>query len=116
MNTVEQFEQLIASCRDLFAKKLQDYGSAWRIMRPVSLTDQIFIKASRIRSLEIQKEALIDDTIQSEFIGIVNYGVIALIQLELGYSEMPDITNEKALELYDKHITLTKKLMYAKKS
>ncbi|HEY5570386.1 MAG TPA: DUF1599 domain-containing protein [Bacteroidales bacterium] len=114
MNTVEQFEQLIASCRDLFAKKLQDYGPAWRIMRPVSLTDQIFIKASRIRSLEIQKEALIDDTIQSEFVGIVNYGVIALIQLELGYSETPDITHEKALELYDKHITLTKELMYAK--
>lgn len=114
MNTVEQFEHLIASCRDLFAKKLQDYGPAWRIMRPVSLTDQIFIKASRIRSLEIQKEALIDDSIQSEFIGIVNYGVIALIQLELGYSETPDITQEKALELYDKHITQTKELMYAK--
>lgn len=114
--TVQQFEELIASCRKLYAKKLQDYGAAWRIMRPASVTDQIFIKASRIRSLEIQGEASarIGDDIQSEFVGIVNYGVIALIQLELGFSDHPDISNDKALELYDKYITVTKELMYAK--
>ncbi len=114
--TIQQFEELIASCRELFVNKLKDYGPAWRIMRPVSVTDQIFIKASRIRSLEIQGEeqACIGDSIPSEFVGIVNYGVIALIQLELGFSDTPDISVEKALELYDKHITITKELMYAK--
>lgn len=113
-DTEKQFEHVIAICRDLYAEKLQDYGASWRIMRPASLTDQIFIKAKRIRSIEEKGKALIAEGIRSEIIGIVNYGIIALIQLELGYTDTVDITNEKALELYDKHMTVTKNLMYAK--
>ena len=114
MNTNEQFEQVISLCRDLFEKKLNDYGASWRIMRPQSLTDQIFIKANRIRSLEVKGCSLVDEGIKSEFIGVVNYGVIGLIQLELGYADVVDISETQALELYDKHITETKELMYAK--
>ena len=114
MNTNEQFEHVISLCRDLFEKKLNDYGASWRIMRPQSVTDQIFIKANRIRSLETKGTNLIDEGIKSEFIGIVNYGVIGLIQLELGYADTVDISEKQALELYDKLITATKELMYAK--
>lgn len=113
-NTKEQFEQVISLCRELFVKKLRDYGPSWRIMRPCSVTDQIFIKASRIRSLEIKGMSLVDEGIRPEFIAIVNYGVIGLIQLELGYADTTDLTAERAMELYDKYITETKELMYAK--
>ena len=85
-DTKQQFEHVIAVCRDLFAKKLHDYGAAWRIMRPSSVTDQIFIKANRIRSIEIKGVTMVDEGIRSEFIAIVNYGIIGLIQLELGYA------------------------------
>jgi len=114
MNTNEQFEHVISLCRDLFEKKLNDYGASWRIMRPQSVTDQIFIKAKRIRSLETKGMNLIDEGIKSEFTGIVNYGVIGLIQLELGYADTVDISEKQALALYDKNITATKELMYAK--
>ena len=114
MNTNEQFEHVISLCRDLFEKKLNDYSASWRIMRPQSITDQIFIKANRIRSIETKETALIDEGIKSEFIGIVNYGVIGLIQLELDYASSVDISEKQALELYNKHITATKELMYAK--
>jgi len=113
-DTREQFETVIRLCREIYEKKLKDYSPSWRIMRPESITDQILIKAKRIRSIEIKKETKIDEGITPEFIGIVNYGVIGLIQLELGFSDNVDITCEKALELYDKHITATKELMYAK--
>lgn len=113
-DTVAQFEKVISICRDLFSRKLEDYGASWRIMRPSSLTDQIYIKAKRIRSIEEKGTSMIDEGIRSEIIGIVNYGIIALIQLELGYTDHVDISNEKALELYDKHMTVTKNLMYAK--
>lgn len=112
--TKEQFEMVISLCRELFIKKLKDYGSSWRIMRPISITDQIFIKANRVRSLEIKGVSMIDEGVKPEFIAIVNYGVIGLIQLELGFAETTDISTEKAIELYDKHITETKELMYAK--
>jgi len=112
--TKKQFEHVIKICRELFSKKSVDYGPSWRIMRPESVTDQILIKANRIRSLETKNVSMIDEDIESEFIAIVNYGVIGLIQLELGYSDTIDIPSEKALELYDKHITTTKELMYAK--
>ncbi len=114
MNTNEQFEHVISLCRNLFEKKLNDYGASWRILRPQSLTDQIFIKANRIRSLEIKGTNRIDEGIKPEFIAVVNYGVVGLIQLELGYADKIDISNEEALSLYDKHITTTKELMYAK--
>ena len=113
-DTVAQFEKVISICRDLFSRKLEDYGASWRIMRPSSLTDQIYIKAKRIRSIEEKGSSMIDEGIRSEIIGIVNYGILALIQLELGYADRVDITNEKALELYDKYMTVTKNLMYAK--
>lgn len=113
-NTKEQFEQVISLCRELFGKKLKDYGPSWRIMRPQSVTDQIFIKANRIRSLEIKGTSMVDEGIRPEFIAIVNYGVIGLIQLALGFADTTDITIDKALELYDKYITETKELMYAK--
>lgn len=112
--TKQQFEEVITSCREVFSKKLHDYGASWRIMRPASITDQIFIKANRIRSLETKKVNLIDEGIRPEFIGVANYGVIGLIQLELGYAESVDVDNERALALYDKHMTQTKELMYAK--
>lgn len=89
-DTKQQFEHVIAICRDLFVKKLHDYGAAWRIMRPSSVTDQIFIKANRIRSIEIKGVALVDEGIRPEFIAIVNYGIIGLIQLELGCADKDD--------------------------
>ena len=95
-DTKQQFEHVIALCRDLFSKKLHDYGPAWRILRPASVTDQIFIKANRIRSIETKGVTLVDEGIRSEFIAIVNYGIIGLIQLELGYAESADISNEEA--------------------
>ena len=113
-DTKQQFDKVISLCRDLFEKKLKDYGSSWRIMRPESVTDQIFIKANRIRCLETKGENMVDEGIRPEFIAIVNYGVIGLIQLALGFADTTDITNEEAIRLYDKYITATKELMYAK--
>ena len=113
-DTKEQFEKVISQCRELFEKKLKDYGPSWRIMRPKSLTDQIFIKANRIRSLEIKGVSMVDEGIRPEFVAIVNYGVIGLIQLAKGFADTTDISNEEALALYDKYITATKELMYAK--
>lgn len=113
-DTNKQFEQIIAVCRDLFSKKLHDYGAAWRIMRPSSVTDQIFIKANRIRSIETKGSAMINEGPRSEFIGIVNYGIIGLIQLELGYADKDDLSVEKALEYYDKYAHAALELMKAK--
>ena len=110
-DTKAQFEQVIAECRDLYVKKLHDYGAAWRIMRPASVTDQIFIKANRIRTLEVKGVSMVGEGIKPEFMGIVNYGIIALIQLELGYAEHEDISVEQAIELYDKYAKRTLDLM-----
>ena len=115
MNTREQFEKVMKECRTLYCKKLHDYGAAWRIMRPESVTDQIYIKANRIRSLEMKKEALVDEGIRPEFIAIVNYAIIGLIQLERGASEVADeMTYEEALEAYDRHATEALQLMLRK--
>ncbi|MCM1109385.1 MAG: DUF1599 domain-containing protein [Clostridium sp.] len=114
METQQQFEQVMAECRGLFAKKLHDYGAAWRIMRPSSVTDQIFIKANRIRSIEVKGVALVDEDVSGEFIAIVNYGIVGLIQLELGYSDKEDLTPEQALEWYDKFAQITLQLMLRK--
>lgn len=114
MDTKQQFEQVMAECRDLFAKKLHDYGAAWRIMRPVSVTDQIFIKANRIRSLEVKGVSLVGEGIYPEFMAIVNYGIIGLIQLELGFADREDLTAEAALEHYDKYAQTTLELMLKK--
>ncbi|GBU06707.1 hypothetical protein AwDysgo_00380 [Bacteroidales bacterium] len=114
MNTKEQFDHVISICRNVFEMKLVDYGASWRILRPSSLTDQIFIKANRIRSLEIKNNSLIDEGVKSEFIGIVNYGIVGLIQLAKGYAEKIDLSMQESMALYDKNITETKELMYAK--
>lgn len=113
-NTDQQFSEALALCRGVFEKKLLDYGASWRILRPEALTDQIFIKAKRIRSLQVKGNAAIDEGILPEFIGIVNYGAIGIIQCRKGYADTKDISNEKALELYDKVMDETKKLMMAK--
>ncbi len=113
-DTIAQFDQAIKSCRDLFVLKLNDYGAAWRMMRPSSVTDQILIKANRIRTLETKGNAMVDEGILPEFIGMVNYGVIGLIQLSLGFSDKKDISVEKAVELYDSLMNKTRQLMIAK--
>jgi len=112
--TSKQYDAVIETCRTLYSKKLKDYGSAWRILRLPSLTDQIFIKAQRIRGLQENVEQKVDEGEQSEFIGIINYATMALIQLELGIAEQPDLNEAEAIELYDKHIATTKKLMLDK--
>jgi hypothetical protein len=112
--TKQQFESVLNTCRELFSKKLHDYGAAWRIMRPSSITDQIFIKANRIRSIETKGVAMVDEGIKSEFIAIVNYGIIGLIQLDCGYADEDDMTVEQALELYDKYSSETLELMLKK--
>ncbi|MDY9919542.1 protein of unknown function [Porphyromonadaceae bacterium KH3R12] len=112
--THHQFDEVLAICRGVFEKKLQDYGAAWRILRPASVTDQIFIKAKRIRTLETTKDNRVDEGVFPEYIGIVNYGIIGLVQLELGCVDTVDITADKALELYDRFVTETKALMDAK--
>ena len=109
-----QFEKVLAVCRELFGKKLYDYGASWRIMRPESLTDQIYIKAKRIRNLETGAENLVGEGIVSELIGIVNYGIIALVQLELGYSDGCDIAPDRAMELYDEKAKEALELMKRK--
>ena len=112
--TNKQFEKVLSVCRELFSKKLYDYGASWRIMRPESLTDQIFIKAKRIRTLETGAENLVGEDITSELIGIVNYGLISLVQLDLGYADNCDITADEAMALYDKKAQITLELMKKK--
>ncbi len=109
-----QFDAALGVCRDLFVKKLNDYGPSWRIMRPAAVTDQLFIKAKRIRTLQVTGEARVDEGILPEFIAIVNYAAIGIIQLQLGYSDHKDISAEKAIELYDKAIAEARALMLAK--
>ncbi len=110
-HTSEQYDAVIKICRDLFQKKMKDYGSAWRILRLPSLTDQIFIKAQRIRSLQENEVRKVDEGEQSEFIGIINYSIIALIQLEKGIAEQPDLTTKEAVALFDTYASGTKVLM-----
>ncbi|WP_025741826.1 DUF1599 domain-containing protein [Aquimarina pacifica] len=113
-DTTTQYDSIITICRDLFVKKMKDYGSAWRILRLPSLTDQIFIKAQRIRGLQENEERKVDEGEVSEFIGIINYSIMALIQLEKGVAEQPDLSLQEAADLYDKHIGITKELMMNK--
>lgn len=113
-NTLKQYDKVITVCRDLFVKKMKDYGSAWRILRLPSLTDQIFIKAQRIRSLQENSERKVDEGEISEFIGIINYSVMALIQIERGVVDQPDMSLDDAIKLYDEKVAETKALMEAK--
>jgi hypothetical protein len=112
--TNEQFDQIIALCKSVFEKKMKDYGIAWRILRLSSMTDQIYIKAQRIRSIEEKGAQQVDDDIRSEFIGIINYCSMALIQLELGSSDKEDLTQEVTLSKYLQNLTIAKELMLRK--
>lgn len=115
-DTNEQFKGVLADCRALFAQKLHDYGAAWRVMRPTSVTDQIFIKAMRIQTLETTGKSMVGDGIQPEFVAIVNYALIAMIQCELGisYDSAKNMSADEALQLYDKHANDTLQLMIKK--
>ena len=113
-DTQQEFKGIMAECRTLFEKKLHDYGASWRILRPASLTDQLFIKAKRIRSLEIKKESRVGEGIRPEFIALINYGIVGLIQLERGFVDEVDITPSEALDLYDRHATEALELMLKK--
>ena len=112
--TSKQYDAVIEDCRNLFIKKMSDYGSAWRILRLPSLTDQLFIKAQRIRQLQENEVRKVDADEMPEFVGIINYAIMALIQLELFVSENPDLTVDEAVILYDKHLKITKELMLNK--
>ena len=109
--TDQQYNQIVTICQDVFFKKMQDYGSAWRILRPSSLTDQIYIKAQRIRSLQNKGTQKIREGITPEFIGIVNYSIMGLIQLEMGPSDVADMGSEVALEKYKLYFSRAKRLM-----
>ncbi len=113
-NTDKEYDAIVATCQSLFEKKMSDYGSAWRILRLPSLTDQIYIKAKRIREIQELENTKVDEGQESEFIGIINYAIMALIQMELGIASEPDLNTKQALELYKKHIGITKKLMQNK--
>ena len=111
MTTENQFEFVIKNCLEIFSKKMKDYGSAWRILRLPSLTDQIYIKAQRIRSIQNNKTQKIDEGQVSEFIGIINYSVMSLIQIDLGVVDEPDMDIDTAVINYKKHIEIVKSLM-----
>lgn len=113
-NTSQEYDKVIGICRDLFIKKMSDYGSAWRILRLPSLTDQIFIKAQRIRSLQENEVRKVDEDETGEFIGIINYCIMALIQIDNGIADQPDLNVAQATQFYDEKIRLTKELMEAK--
>lgn len=114
MTTEEEFVQAIEECKGIFTKKLSDYGAAWRIMRPQSITDQIFIKANRIRSIELKGVTMVNEGIRPELIGIVNYAIIGLIQLQEGFADKDDKSKEEVLELYNHFANEAKTLMIAK--
>lgn len=106
-----QYDNAVKACKEIFTKKMKDYGSAWRILRSSSITDQIFIKAQRIRSIEEKGTQKVEEGIKSEYIGIVNYAIIGLIQLELGINDKLEISPEEGTALYDKYIATAKQLM-----
>ena len=110
-NTSKQYDAVVKTCKDLFMKKMKDYGTAWRILRTSSITDQIFIKAQRIRNIQDKGTQKIEDDIHSEFIGILNYSVIGLIQLGLESDERMELPEDEVGSLFDKHVNATKSLM-----
>ena len=113
-NTNEEFKEAMIKCRDIFSKKLYDYKPSWRMLRPSSLTDQLFIKAKRIRTLEVTGESLVGEGILPEFMALINYGIVGLIQLEKGYADKVDMTNDEAMALYDDHAKKCLELMMKK--
>ena len=113
-NTEQLFRSVMAECRSLFEKKLHDYGASWRILRPSSLTDQLLIKAKRIRSLEVKRESLVGEGIRPEFVALINYGIVGLVQLEQGFADTVDMTPEEAITHYDRHAQEALALMLRK--
>lgn len=114
MDTIQQYNAAIERCKDIFLKKTRDYGTSWRVLRTISIVDQIFIKALRIRTIQEKKTQLVGDSITSEFVGIVNYGLIGLIQLELAEPSVEDLDVDRVSELYDTHIGQVRDLMKEK--
>ncbi|MCT4665950.1 MAG: DUF1599 domain-containing protein [Flavobacteriales bacterium] len=114
LNTLEQYRIIVDECQELYSRKLEDYGSVWRVLRVPSLTDQLYIKAKRIRTLEESESQMIAEGIEGELIAIVNYSVMALIQLEKGVADHIDIDTEKAVELYKEQRQRIEELMMAK--
>lgn len=112
--TNAEFEEAMLQCRTLFEKKLHDYKASWRILRPTALTDQLFIKAKRIRSLEIKGENHVGEGIAPEFVALINYGIVGLIQLRRGFADSVDITNDEAMALYDEYAREALELMKRK--
>ncbi len=112
--TDAEFAAAVAECRDVFSKKLHDYGASWRILRPSSLTDQLFIKAKRIRQVEMTGENRVGESVRGEFMALVNYGLVGLIQLQRGPADRVDISPDEALALYDHHAQLSLQLMQRK--
>ncbi len=112
--TLKQYDNVTSICKALFEKKMHDYGSAWRILRLSSLTDQIFIKAQRIRGLQKNSIQKVDEGEVDEFIGVINYSIMALIQIEKGVSEIPDLEDQECMQLYDTMINKTRDLMMNK--
>ncbi|MBO5640958.1 MAG: DUF1599 domain-containing protein [Prevotella sp.] len=102
-DTNKQFREALQLCRDIFSKKLYDYKPSWRMLRPSSLTDQLFIKAKRIRTLETTGESLVGEGVLTEFMALINYGIVGLIQLDRGYADKVDMSNDEAMALYDKY-------------
>jgi hypothetical protein len=113
-HTLEQWDAAIGKCRGLYEKKLMDYGAAWRILRLTSLTDQLFIKAQRLRSIEEKGAQMVEDSAVGEYFGIVNYSIMALIQIELGVANQPDLDREKAMGFYDHFVLEARGLMEKK--
>jgi len=112
--TLKQYDEITARCKEVFLKKAHDYGASWRILRPSSVTDQLFIKAKRIRSIEENKHQKVEDSVEGDYMGIVNYGIMALIQLERPFTKTPTATPKDIVPLYDRQVQLARKLMAAK--
>jgi hypothetical protein len=113
-NTSQQYDAVINECKTLFAQKTHDYGTAWRVLRTISIVDQIYIKAQRIRTIQEKKMQLIGDSVRSEFIGIINYAVIGLIQLQLPENAPEELNETQAVDLYITQIAAAKQLMQSK--
>ena len=112
--TLIEYDAITVRCRAIYEKKIKDYGTSWRVMRPSSLTDQLFIKAQRVRNLQENEERKVDEGVEPEFMGLINYCIIGLIQLEMGFSDNEELSLETSLEAYDKHMNVTRELMLAK--
>jgi len=113
-DTNQQYDAVVQQCKDIFLKKNKDYGTAWRVLRTISIVDQIYIKAQRIRTIQEKKQQLIGDDIPGEFKGIINYALIGLIQLQLDAGAPDELPAEEVRDLYDQHIGIAKKLMTEK--